>query len=85
MAKGGETGYANNKLQWFLEEVIIPRLMEDDIHELAQEMSEEFQNRGQSSYDVDWDTVRQRLRVFLANQSERIVNELEGSLQMLED
>lgn len=76
---GGETGYANNKLQWFLEKVVLPRT-NDELGELAQEMYEEMHSRGWSSDAVDWKVVEQNLSRFLASQVSGIVEKLRYEL-----
>jgi len=78
------TGYVNNKVQWFFEEVLLPR-MKDDLDELAQEMAEEMERRGQYPHDVDWDVVAKGLQRFLVNNTSTLTNEVEGALQMLMD
>lgn len=76
---GGETGYANNKLQWHFEEVQFPR-MGDDLAQLADEMYEEMYKRGWSPDSVDWKVVEQGLAQFLAAQAKSIVERLRKNL-----
>lgn len=71
---GGETGYANNKLQWFFEDRGF------DITGLADAMYEEMNNRGWSPDSVDWKVVEQGLSRFLAAQAKSIVEQLRKNL-----
>ena len=82
---GGETGYSNNKVQWFFEEVQFPRIVGDDIHELADEMYEEMYKRGWSPDSVDWKVVEQGLARFLAAQAKSVVESLRKSLELKND
>lgn len=77
---GGETGYANNKLQWFFEDVQFPRIINDDLNELAQEMYEEMYSRGWTPDSVDWKVVEQGLARFMAAQAKSIVERLRSNL-----
>jgi hypothetical protein len=79
---GGETGYANNKVQWFFEDVQMPRVTGSEIHELADEMYEEMYKRGWSPDSVDWKVVEQGLSRFLAAQAKYIVEALRKSLDL---
>lgn len=76
---GGETGYANNKVQWFFEDVQFPR-MGDDLEQLAQEMYEEMYSRGWTPDSVDWKVVEQGLARFLAAQAKSVVERLRKNL-----
>jgi len=79
-AKGGETGYAVNKIQWFFEDVQMPRIVSDDLGELAQEMVAEMSKRGWDPETVDWDAVEKGLRQFLAAQAGLIVQTLKNQI-----
>lgn len=76
----GVTGYTNNKLQWFFEDVQFPRIVEDDIEQLAQEMYEEMYSRGLTPDSVDWKVVEQRLSRYLAAQAKSVVERLRKNL-----
>ena len=76
---GGETGYANNKVQWFFEDVQFPR-MGDDLAQLADEMYEEMYKRGWTPDSVDWKVVEQGLARFLAAQAKSVVERLRKNL-----
>lgn len=71
---GGETGYANNKVQWFFEDQGF------DVSSLADEMYEEMNKRGWSPDSVDWKVVEQGLARFLAAQAPAIVERLRKNL-----
>lgn len=71
---GGETGYANNKVQWFFEDRGF------DTAGLADEMYEEMYKRGWSPDSVDWKVVEQGLARFLAAQAKSIVERLRKNL-----
>ena len=72
---GGETGYANNKVQWFFEENGL-----GDVSSLADEMYEEMYKRGWTPDSVDWKVVEQGLAQFLAAQAKSIVERLRKNL-----
>ena len=72
---GGETGYANNKVQWFFEDRGLA-----DVAPLADEMYEEMYKRGWSPDSVDWKVVEQGLARFLAAQAKSIVEQLRKNL-----
>lgn len=71
---GGETGYANNKVQWFFEDRGF------DVSQLADAMYEEMYKRGWSPDSVDWKVVEQGLARFLAAQAKPIVEQLRKNL-----
>ena len=77
---GGETGYTNNKVQWFFEQNDF-----GDVSELADEMYEEMYKRGWSPDSVDWKVVEQGLARFLAAQAKSIVESLRKNLELKND
>lgn len=74
------TDYANNKVQWFFEEVQLPRIVEDDVGELAIELYEEMHDRGLSPESVDWRLVEQGLSRFLSASAKMIVDRIREDL-----
>lgn len=72
---GGETGYANNVVQWFFEQKNVT-----NVDELADKMYEEMHGRDWDPNNVDWKVVEQGLQRYLAAQAKLIVQELRKSL-----